>query len=56
MVAFHRNLRSGHAKDEALRAAMAAVAADPSMSHPYFWAPFLLVGDYRPLGRAHSRP
>jgi CHAT domain-containing protein len=50
MVAFHRNLRAGQAKDEALRAAMARVAADPALSHPYFWAPFLIVGDPRPLG------
>jgi CHAT domain-containing protein/Tfp pilus assembly protein PilF len=45
MVAMHRNLRAGMAKDEALRRAMAAVRADPKTAHPYYWAPFFLIGD-----------
>ena len=54
MVAFHRNLRAGLAKDEALRRAMLRVAAEPEWGHPYFWAGFLLVGDpeNRTLGGA----
>lgn len=45
MVAFHRNLRKGLAKDEALRRAMASVREDPHSSHPYYWAAFYLTGD-----------
>src|SRR5207248_4858503 len=45
MVAFHRKLRRGLAKDEALRQAMATVRQQPRTALPYFWAPFVLVGD-----------
>jgi CHAT domain-containing protein/Tfp pilus assembly protein PilF len=47
MVAFHESLRAGVSKDEALRRAMVKVAKDPTTADPYFWAAFLLVGDYR---------
>jgi len=45
MVAFHRNLRAGLAKDEALRRAMASVREDHRTAHPYYWAAFYLTGD-----------
>jgi CHAT domain-containing protein/Tfp pilus assembly protein PilF len=45
MVAFHRNLRKGLAKDEALRQAMASVRNDQRSAHPYYWAAFYLTGD-----------
>jgi CHAT domain-containing protein len=45
MVAFHRKLRQGLAKDEALRQAMAVVRGDPKTVRPYYWAPFVLTGD-----------
>ena len=32
-------------KAEALRRAQAAVRAKPQTAHPFFWAPFVLVGD-----------
>src|SRR5437868_12191996 len=44
-LAFHRNLRNGDAKDEALRRAMESVRKDPRSSHPYYWAAFYLTGD-----------
>jgi hypothetical protein len=35
---------------EALKVSQAALIADPKQAHPYFWAPFTLVGDGgRPL-------
>jgi CHAT domain-containing protein len=45
MVAFHRKLWQGLAKDEALRQAMAIVRRSPRTAHPYYWAPFFLTGD-----------
>ena len=34
---------TGEAK--AVRQAMALVRQNPTTSHPYYWAPFILVGD-----------
>src|SRR5579883_2429424 len=42
MSAFYRGWRSGLAKDEAVRQAMAAVREQ--WPHPYYWAPFVLIG------------
>ena len=36
---------SGIGKAEALRRAQAALRARPQTAHPFFWAPFVLVGD-----------
>ena len=35
---------------EALRRSQLALAADKDTSHPFFWAPFVLVGDGGPAG------
>ena len=43
MEEFHRNLRKGEGKDEALKHAMGTVRK--KYAHPYFWAPFILLGD-----------
>src|SRR5262249_51371337 len=43
MLTFHRHLRAGLAKDEALRRAMARVRQAPEMAHPYFWTAFFLA-------------
>lgn len=45
MVAFHQRLRRGQAKDVALRGAMRKLAGDPSTAYPFYWTPFILVGD-----------
>lgn len=44
MVGFHRAWRTGP-RDEALRQAQLAVLRKPGFAHPFFWAPFVLVGD-----------
>jgi CHAT domain-containing protein len=36
---------------EALRRAQLALAGDPATAHPYFWAPYVLVGDGGPVSR-----
>ena len=58
METFYRNLVGGHAKGESLRHAQlqfihgtnASLDTQPAFcAHPYFWAPFFLVGDAGPL-------
>ncbi|HVS64482.1 MAG TPA: CHAT domain-containing tetratricopeptide repeat protein, partial [Thermoanaerobaculia bacterium] len=44
MTAFYRALRSGVSKAEALRRARAEIRSDPATAHPYYWAPYVLLG------------
>jgi CHAT domain-containing protein len=39
--------RAGHGKARALRAAELSLLRDGKHRHPYYWAPFLLMGDWR---------
>jgi len=59
MTTFYRELAAGRSKAAALREAQlnlvrdsdpAREPADRSRAHPYFWAPFFLVGHSGPLG------
>ena len=45
MPRFYRALRDGHGPAEAIRLAMPHVRE--AFDHPYFWAPFVVVGDGR---------
>jgi tetratricopeptide (TPR) repeat protein len=47
MVAFYRALADGAGKAAALRSAQLEVLHNPKYRHPYFWAPFELMGDWR---------
>lgn len=47
MVEFYRQLAAGQTKSAALRTAQLSVMKDPKYRHPYFWAPFVLMGDWR---------
>lgn len=38
--------RPGTTKAEALRAAQKALLADPRFEHPFYWSPFILVGNW----------
>jgi CHAT domain-containing protein len=49
MIEFHRQIRRGSAKDEALRAAMRKIAGASKGAGPRSWAGFFLVGDPSPL-------
>ena len=59
MQKFHERLKSGQSKDEALRQAkldimktrvqLRATGNQESLAAPFFWAPFILVGDAGPL-------
>ena len=61
MTAFHQGLKAGLPKDEAMRRAMADLAAHSETAHPFYWAPFLVTGDpramgiHRPAGEAASQ-
>lgn len=41
---FYRHLRAGLTYQEALARAQRALAAEPRYAHPYYWAPFILIG------------
>lgn len=45
MKTFYSALASGAEKAAALRSAQVALCSQPEFRHPYFWAPFFLVGD-----------
>ena len=46
MLEFYRNLKSGKDKATALQQAQIKIMEDPDYSNPYFWAPFVLIGDW----------
>ncbi|MGD0734850.1 MAG: CHAT domain-containing protein [Terracidiphilus sp.] len=45
MISFHRGLLSGTSKAESLRKAELSLLHSQSHSHPFYWAPFVLMGD-----------
>jgi len=48
MAAFYRNWRSQKiTKAEALQRAQLSLLRSNQWSHPFFWAPFVLVGDWK---------
>ena len=47
MTVLHRELLAGTDKAEALRQAALELRKDKQYSHPFYWAPFVLIGDSR---------
>lgn len=47
MERFYVELQQGATPAAALQAAQKALIADKATAHPYYWAPFLLIGDWR---------
>jgi CHAT domain-containing protein len=45
MLSFHRNLKDGQTKADALRNAALKLSRNNGYNHPFFWAPFVLIGD-----------
>ena len=49
MESFYRELKNTHSPVMALHRAQQKMAADSQWSSPYYWAGFVLAGDWRPL-------
>lgn len=49
MVGYYRRLLAGEGRSAALRETQLAMIANPARRHPYWWAAFILIGDWRPL-------
>lgn len=49
MVAYYRELLSGHGRSEALRRTQLAFLRDPRHRHPFYWASFIPSGAWWPL-------
>ncbi len=47
MLALHKKLLAGKAKADALREAALELRQRPEYQHPFYWAPFVLIGDER---------
>lgn len=47
MIVFYRELAAGRPKAEAMRRAQLAVKNDPRYRHPFYWAPFVVLGEWR---------
>jgi CHAT domain-containing protein len=45
MLEFHRSLRAGNSKARALQQAALKILHDRRYQHPFYWAPFVLIGD-----------
>lgn len=45
MLEFHRQLLGNHSKAESLRQATLKLMHDKQYNHPFYWAPFVVVGD-----------
>ncbi|MCA9468165.1 MAG: CHAT domain-containing protein, partial [Nitrospira sp.] len=52
MVEYYQRLMKGEGRSAALRDAQRTMIADPKRSHPYYWASFIPIGDWRPLASA----
>jgi CHAT domain-containing protein/Tfp pilus assembly protein PilF len=49
MNGFYKNLESGMGRTEALRQIQLSLLKSEDHNHPFFWAAFILSGDWRPL-------
>ncbi len=47
MGRFYGGVKGGKAKDEAMREAQLALLRDPKTSHPFHWAAFQVIGDWK---------
>ena len=43
----YKEIAGGQSKSEAMRRAQLAVMHDPRFAHPYYWAPIIVLGDWK---------
>lgn len=51
MVDYYKRLLNGEGRSEALRNAQLTMMKSKDRSHPYYWAAFVPIGDWRPLAK-----
>ena len=62
MIGYYMRLLAGHGRSAAMRAVRLEMLKDPKRRHPYFWAGFIMSGDWanidgkRPQRRPSPRP
>jgi len=49
MIDYYQRLLRGVSRSAALREAQLAIKASSGHSHPYYWAAFVPIGNWRPL-------
>ena len=49
MSRYYENLKQGMGRSEALQEVQLAMIDDPQYNFPYYWASFILAGDWKPL-------
>ena len=47
MIHFYTELAAGQSKVASLQSAQITLMKNPRSSHPLYWAPFVLMGDWR---------
>jgi CHAT domain-containing protein len=47
MISFYRHLDQGAGEAESLRLAKLEMIRHPGLAHPFYWAPFILIGETR---------
>ncbi len=47
MESFYKNWLNRMSKPYALREAQLELKKIPQYSHPFYWAPFIMIGDWR---------
>ncbi|GMU50935.1 MAG: hypothetical protein AMXMBFR33_00810 [Candidatus Xenobia bacterium] len=47
MLTFYQGLKAGQGRGQALRQAQVSLLEQPRYAHPFYWAPFTLMGDWR---------
>jgi CHAT domain-containing protein/Tfp pilus assembly protein PilF len=49
MIAYYKRLKAGEGRSEALRQVQLGLLKDRERSHPFYWASFIQLGDWRPI-------